>query len=67
MTSVARVKPVRFPAEPRAVSSLSTALVLPRMTASAGTRPNTSPVTSASSVANASTAGFSEAPAIPGT
>lgn len=56
-TSIVRVAPVRRLAEPRVASSFSSALVLPRSTATAGTRPKISPVTIASAIVNSRTAG----------
>ena len=66
ITSVARVTPVLFPAEPRAVSSFSNEFAFPRITAIAGTSPKTRPVTSASVMVKASTVGLSDASAMPG-
>ena len=65
-TSAARKKPVARPADPRVASSLSSALVLPRMTEIAGTTPKTMPVTTASSSVKASTGRCSAAVGCPG-
>ena len=65
-TSPDRMMPVPLLAEPRVLSSFSMALVLPRMTATAGTRPKMMPVRSASAMVNASTGRCSAASGAPG-
>ena len=67
MTSVA-AREARWPGSPirASLSSLRNDDVLPRMTATAGTRPKTRPVRTESASVNSSTAGCSDASAIPG-
>ena len=65
-TRKARVAPVPLLAVPLRLSSLRNAAALPRVIASAGMTPNTSPVRIASANVNASTIGLSVASGVPG-
>ena len=67
ITSTDRVRPVLRLADPRVLSSLSSDHAFPRKTTSAGARPKTRPVTTASPIVNASTAGWSVEVVMPGT